>query len=57
MVNYAVIHVISSLATLIVAYETLKSKYVLYADDFIVSVLGPHSFAKLIKSEIEGFSP
>lgn len=57
MVNYAVIHVISSLASLIVAYETLKSKYVLYADDFIVSVLGPHSFAKLIKSEIEGFSP
>jgi group II intron reverse transcriptase/maturase len=33
----------------------IRVKYVRYADDFIISVTGPHSLAKLIKSEVEGF--
>lgn len=33
----------------------IRVKYVRYADDFIISVIGPHSLAKLIKSEVEGF--
>ena len=33
----------------------IRVNYVRYADDFIISVIGPHSLAKLIKSEVNGF--
>jgi group II intron reverse transcriptase/maturase len=33
----------------------IRVKYVRYADDFICSVIGPYSLAKLIKGEIETF--
>lgn len=33
----------------------IRVKYVRYADDFICSAIGPHSLAKLIKSEVEAF--
>ena len=33
----------------------IRVKYVRYADDFICSVIGPYSLAKLIKSEVEEF--